>query len=1048
MSSVNDLQTRLQAAVGEAYRIEKELGGGGMSRVFLADEERLGRKVVIKVLPPEMSAGVNVERFEREIQLAAKLQHPHIVPLLTAGATDDLLYYVMPHIKGESLRAKLSREGELPVAEAVRILREVVDALTHAHAEGVVHRDIKPDNVLLSGKHAQVTDFGVAKAVSSSTGESSLTSLGVALGTPAYMAPEQAAADPNVDHRADIYAVGTLAYEMLCGRPPFTGTNPQTILSAHVTQAPDPVTNHRVTVPPALNDLVMRCLQKKAADRPQRAEDLLPLLDAISTPTGGLTPTGTAPVSAVEVQALLRRTHPARVGALFAFAAVGVLAVVYLLVMQLGLPTWVVGGAVVLLAIGAPIMLLTGHHEHKRAMRATTGMHVATPAGVVRHFTWRKAILGGGIAFAGLTLVTVAYWAMRVMGIGPAGTLVTSGVLEARDPLVVADFENRTADSTLGPSITEALRIDLGQSPIVKLVETSAVEDALRLMERDLSTPLDLDLAREIAEREGYKAVVAGEIAPLGSGFVLSARLVSAADGETLVPLRETAKSDDGIIDAVDRLSAKLRERIGESLKSIRSGEPLERVTTTSLEALRKFSQATFINRLEGGDEQGVALLREAVALDTTFAMAYRRLAAYLGNVGAPFSEQIEAASRAYEFRDRLPPLERHLATAFYFTTVDYDRSKTIAAYRAALEIDPDEMAALNNLSIELRGVDQNREAEELAIRATTIAPEWQFFGNAAAAQVAQGKLEEARATLDRFAEQVPESPRVHWFRTRLAAALHEYDVAEAELDSLAAEQRESVVWRWAVADDRASLAATRGRLADAERHLAEFGRLSEQRGAPGAYIASVVRSAYLDVLFREDREAALRKLRDGLARQPLDSVPSADRPYAFLADLYADAGDLAAAKRMVREYEDVVDEGTRRANPFRHTAAARIAAAEGRFEDAVRSARAFREELNNARNGWAELARVFEAAGQTDSAIAMYGRAATTPEFFTLGQDAFNLARSYKRLGELYEAEGNGVKAVEYYNEFVELWKDADPDLQPVVSEVRERIARLVREN
>ncbi len=1044
---MNDLQTRLQAAVGDAYRIEEELGGGGMSRVFLADEERLGRKVVIKVLPPEMSAGVNVERFEREIQLAAKLQHPHIVPLLTAGAQDDLLYYVMPYIKGESLRAKLSREGELPVAEAVHIIREVIDALTHAHAEGVVHRDIKPDNVLLSGKHALVTDFGVAKAVSSSTGESSLTSLGVALGTPAYMAPEQAAADPHVDHRADIYAVGTLAYEMLCGRPPFTGTNPQTILSAHVMQTPDPLTSHRATVPPALNDLVLRCLEKKPADRPQRAEDLLPLLQAISTPSGGVTPTGTAPVSAVDLQALLRRTHPARVGALFAFAALGVLAVVYFLVMELGLPTWVVWGAVVLLAIGAPIMLLTGHHERKRAVAATTQMRAATPAGVQRHFTWRKAILGGGLAFTGLTVVTGGYWAMRIMGIGPVGTLVASGVLEARDPLIVADFENRTADSTLGPSITEALRIDLGQSSIVKLVETSAVEDALRLMERDLSSPLNLDLAREIAQREGYKAVVTGEIAPLGSGFVLSARLVSASDGETLVPLRETAKGDDEIIDAVDRLSAKLRERIGESLKTIRSGVPLERVTTTSLEALQKFSQATYINRLEGGDEQAVALLREAVTLDTTFAMAYRRLAAYLGNVGAPFSEQIDAASRAYEYRDRLPPLERHLATAYYFTTVDFDRSKIIAAYRAALEIDPDEMAALNNLSIELRGVDQNREAEDLAMRAARIAPEWQFFGNTAAAQVAQGKLEEARATLDRFAEQVPESPRVHWLRTRLAAALKDYDTAEAELDSLAAEERESMVWRWAVADDRAQIAATRGRLADAERHLAEFGRLSQQRGAPGAYIVSVIRSGYLDVLFREDREAAMRKLRNGLAQQPLDSISPTDRPYVFLAILYAEAGDVAAAKQTMREYEETVDEATRRTNPFRHMAAARVAAAEGRFDDAKRSARAFRDEMNNARSGWATLARVFEAAGETDSAIVMYERAATTPEFFTLGQDAFNLARSYKRLGELYEAEGNREKAVRYYNEFVELWNDADPDLQPVVQEVRERIARLVGE-
>src|SRR5256714_2434918 len=216
------LEDRLQAALGESYRVERELGGGGMSRVFLAEETRLGRRVVVKVLPPEMAAGVSAERFEREIQLAAKLQHPHIVPLLTAGAKGDLLYYVMPHIAGESLRSRIAHERALPVGETVRILRDVCDALAYAHGRGVVHRDIKPDNVLLSGRHALVTDFGVAKAVQESNGATALTSVGVALGTPAYMAPEQATADPHTDHRADLYAVGALAYEMLTGRPPFT----------------------------------------------------------------------------------------------------------------------------------------------------------------------------------------------------------------------------------------------------------------------------------------------------------------------------------------------------------------------------------------------------------------------------------------------------------------------------------------------------------------------------------------------------------------------------------------------------------------------------------------------------------------------------------------------------------------------------------------------------------------------------------------------------------------------------------------------------------
>ena len=299
-----ELITRLQAILGDTYHVQRELGGGGMSRVFLADETRLSRQVVIKVLPPEMGAGVNTERFEREIQLAARLQHPHIVPLLTAGASGDLLYYVMPYIAGESLRVKLAREGELPVAEAVRVLREVVQALAYAHRHGVVHRDIKPDNIMLADGYAVVTDFGVAKAVSASSGGdgsgSSLTSVGMTLGTPAYMAPEQAAADPHVDHRADLYAVGALGYEMLCARPPFTEPTPQAVLAAHLTRPPDPVSRYRPNIAPQLEAVIARCLEKRAADRWQTAAELAAQLDALATPSGGMAPTGTQPVVSAE----------------------------------------------------------------------------------------------------------------------------------------------------------------------------------------------------------------------------------------------------------------------------------------------------------------------------------------------------------------------------------------------------------------------------------------------------------------------------------------------------------------------------------------------------------------------------------------------------------------------------------------------------------------------------------------------------------------------------------------------------------------------------
>lgn len=303
-----ELRDQLQETLGDSYVLEQELGGGGMSRVFVAHEAALGRKVVVKVLPAEMAAAVSLDRFRREIQLAAQLQHPHIVPLLTAGETSGLPFFTMPYVRGESLRTKLLKGGELPVSETVRFLREVASALAYAHENNIVHRDIKPENVLVSGGSAVVTDFGVAKALSASSGASgmSLTSMGVALGTPAYMAPEQATADPNTDHRADIYALGVMAYEMLTGSTPFQGRSPQAMLAAHVTEKPDAIMNRRASVPPLLASLVMSCLEKRPSDRPQTAHEIMHQLDALSTPSGGLPPTlrGSSSSKSVDVSKL------------------------------------------------------------------------------------------------------------------------------------------------------------------------------------------------------------------------------------------------------------------------------------------------------------------------------------------------------------------------------------------------------------------------------------------------------------------------------------------------------------------------------------------------------------------------------------------------------------------------------------------------------------------------------------------------------------------------------------------------------------------------
>ena len=279
---------QLQKAVGASYEIERELSGGGMSRVFVATERALGRHVVIKVLPPDLAAGVNKERFRREIQLAAQLHHPHIVPLLSAGEGDGILYYTMPYIEGESLRVAVERQGKLPVSDVVRVLHDVVDALAYAHARGVIHRDIKPANILRLGTHALVTDFGVAKALTAAMPISGVTTAGIAIGTPAYMAPEQLAGDPAADHRLDLYAVGLLAYELLVGASPFSGSSPAATMAAQLTRTPDPLHEVRPDVPRELSALIMRCLEKTPDRRPPTADALHAELDAVTTPQGAV----------------------------------------------------------------------------------------------------------------------------------------------------------------------------------------------------------------------------------------------------------------------------------------------------------------------------------------------------------------------------------------------------------------------------------------------------------------------------------------------------------------------------------------------------------------------------------------------------------------------------------------------------------------------------------------------------------------------------------------------------------------------------------------
>jgi len=658
----------LKASLADRYTIERELGQGGMATVYLARDLRHDRYVALKVLRSDIAEVLGSDRFEQEIKLAAGMSHPNIMPVHDSGNADGHLYYVMPNVEGTSLRDRLNNLGRIQVREALRIIRAVSEALDYAHRRGVVHRDIKPGNIMFQEGHALVADFGIGKAMSS-VGNNGLTLTGVALGTPAYMSPEQAAGEEDLDGRSDIYSLGCVLFEMLTGVLPFQGPTAQAVISMRFVQSPPDLTELCEGIEPRAAQLVSRMMARDPADRYASGAELALAIDTVMDTDPHQTtlvvrPSGTIgfrrfdqlqaydPNSAELLQTEDRRvtalrdtvsrtlpwgtvydstrqktplSETLRVGTLFGLAFVGLLTIAHLLVGWLGLPSWVFPGVIAWFLLGLPILLFTGRQELKRSARRAGGKNPTPAKGVKRFLTWRYSMFGGAAALGALIFLTASVMALRLGGIGPFGTLVTTGDIEGGGRIVVADFVDHTGDPGLAAAVTEALRVDLAQSPVVLVVSRSGMRRALERIGLASSTTVDQNVALEMALHDGFQAIVAGEVMPIGNGYVLSARVLGSANGQELLAIRESARDDGEIIESVERLSRRLRERIGESLKNLRESPALSTVTTASLPALRRFSRGVQLYG-EGRLNEANELLTDALRFDSAFAEAYLRL--------------------------------------------------------------------------------------------------------------------------------------------------------------------------------------------------------------------------------------------------------------------------------------------------------------------------------------------------------------------------------------------------------------------------------------
>jgi tetratricopeptide (TPR) repeat protein len=1050
-----EIREQLQRTLGSAYTLERELGGGGMSQVFVATETALGRRVVVKVLPPDRTGDVNIERFKREIQVAARLQHAHIVPVLTAGETHGLPYYTMPYVDGQSLRGRLA-DGPLPVAETVNILRDVARALAYAHEQGVVHRDIKPDNVMIAGGSAVVTDFGIAKAISASrtyAPDSTLTQVGTSIGTPAYMAPEQAAGDPSADHRADLYAFGCMAYEMLIGEPPFVEKSPQMLLAAHMGKEPAPINSRRADVSPALASMVSQCLAKDPAERPSAAKDIARFLDTASTDSSEVAPL-----------LLAGRGMLPRMLAIYLLAFIVVAVVAKAAVSTIGLPTWVFPGAIIIMALGLPVILATGYVQ--RVVRRDAGI-TPTSGGMSTygtlanlalkaspHVSWRRTQMGGIYAVSGFVLLVGLFMLLRTLGIGPAGSLLAAGTFDAKEPILVTDFSVTNADSALGQVLSDATKTQLAQSNVITLLPQEGIAAALARMERARNSTLDLTLARELASRNAIKAIVDGNLTGVaGGGYLVRVRLVTADSLKELASFLEPADDTRGLIEAVDKLSRSLRGKIGESLKSVNEAPSLAEVTTASFDALRKYTEADRAEVIDGERPRAIRLLREAVAIDSTFAEAWRRLGVIQQNAGLPRVVTDSAYLAAYRHRNRTSPRERALIEATYFSSTgpNRDRAKGVLAYEEMLRLG-DSSRAANNLAIRLTTRREFARAESLYRASARLRPDLQRLSlpNLLVPLLFQKKFAEVESVLAIAGPRYPENAAVRrgpvnllYFKGDVPAFRRAVDSVRTRGDTLDREWGQQKY---------AGLLLLDGKLKEFSRAVDEMAN-RDLRNANDRLnrLLDVPTAARMELL--NQRKEVLREVDAAVAAAQREGMPPGSWNHFGLADVYSAGDDGPKARQWLNRYDAEVKDTflLRLRQPGRMRAEGHVLLAEGKHAEGIALLRRS-EMLPDGPVGncvkcmpmW--LGFAFDRMNMPDSAIFYMEQALGTfdPNSFADFRDQMIIPLFNRRLGEMYEARGDRVKAANHYRVVTELWKNADPELQVIVNELKARIRRL----